>query len=193
MLWTFVLENADGRCVAMRALRSGLPPAAHQAIFLPERDTRPTRRQVPTVRGLPNCEQALFAFRRLETPGGIVSTNTERAEFAVPDAAARRIANQIARTHRGTFGASAGLATVVRSVSLQMLRAGSPQDEVSRALTEYVENCSAAVAGDSQRPIDDARRRNLLVTLTANCVSDVAAEMAEGGNRRAAFATPIVG
>jgi len=37
---------------------------------LKARYARPARRQVPIVRGLPNCEQALFAFWRTEIPEG---------------------------------------------------------------------------------------------------------------------------
>src|SRR5260370_78549 len=66
--------------------------------------------------------------------GAIVSDQTERLDQVLPDAAARRLSNQIARAYRGTYGARTGLRTIVRSVARQMLNAGSPPEVVSRVI-----------------------------------------------------------
>jgi len=150
----------------------------HRGYLQAERDTRPARRQVPTVRGLPNCEQALFALCRTEIRGGIVPTITAGREAVVPDAAARRLSNQVARAHSGTYGARAGLRTLARSVSLQMLRAGCSPDAVARALADHVLSCTAPATTDATIAINDAARLEGLVALTAECVFDAAVEMA---------------
>jgi hypothetical protein len=116
--------------------------AAHW-VTLMERDTRIALRQVPIVRGLPNCEQALFAFWRIEIRGGIVPTNTEGREAIVPEAAGRRLSNQVTRAYRGTYGARAGLRTLVRAMSVQLLRAGA---SAASALPALVSEYSSEVA-----------------------------------------------
>jgi hypothetical protein len=134
-------------------------------------------------------------------PGGIVSTSKERGESIVPDAAGRRLSNQIARAYRGTYGATTGLKTVLRSVSLQMLRAGASPEIVSRALTAYVVNCPTPIAVDARHAINDAYETNALVSLTTDCVLDAATEMSRPGNDtlgpigdgRAAYAIPVFG
>ena len=117
-----------------------------------------------------------------------MSTNTKGREAVVPDAAARRLSTQVARAYRGTFGARAGLRTLVRSVSVQMLRGGSSPEAVARALADYVLNCPAPAFVDSSTATNDAVRATALVALTAEYVSDVAVEMA--GRSATIAATP---
>ena len=97
-------------------------------------------------------------------------TDTECREAIVPDAAGRRLSNQIARAYRGTYGAQAGLRTLVRSVSLQMLRAGSSPDAVARALADYVVNCPAAINADGGTARDHVLRVRVLAELVAEYV-----------------------
>ena len=104
--------------------------------------------------------------------------NADGRQAVVPDAAARRLSNQIARAHSGTYGAQAGLQTLAKSVSLQMLRAGWSPDAVARALADYVLSCSAAPTMDAGIAMNDATRLDRLVVLTTECVVDAAVEMA---------------
>jgi hypothetical protein len=130
-----------------------------------------------------------------------VSPSKERGESIVPDAAARRLSNQIARAYRGTYGATTGLKTVLRSVSLQMLRAGLPPETVSRALITYVVNCPTPIAVDDRHAINDAYETNALVSLTTDCVLDAATQMTRPpddhlgpiGDGLATYAIPVFG
>jgi hypothetical protein len=104
-----------------------------------------------------------------------VPTNTEVREAVVPDAAARRLSTQVARAYRGTYGARAGLRTLVRSVSIQMLRSGSSPEAVSRALEDFILSRAAPAAVGSSIGINDAVRAHVRIALAA----DIADEMAE--------------
>jgi hypothetical protein len=127
------------------------------------------------VRGLPNCEQAFFASRRIEIRGGIVPTNTKGPEAVVPDAAGRRLSNQVARAYRGTYGARAGLRAIVRATSAQMLRRGSSPEGVARALSDFAVNCPVVIAlGATRRDALDARA---LPALISEYSSEVALEI----------------
>ncbi len=106
-----------------------------------------------------------------------MSTNTKSREAAVPDAAARRLSNQIARAYRGTYGAHAGLRTLVRIVSVQMLRGGSSPEAIVRALCDVVLRCPAPALVDPSIAMNDAGRASALVARTAEYVSAVAVEM----------------
>ena len=106
-------------------------------------------------------------------------TNTEDREAVVPDAAARRLSNQVTRAYRGTYGARTGLRTLVRSVSVQMLRAGSPPEAVARALADFVLNCPAPAIVDSPSSIRVARD-NVLAALTAEYAPEADAAVETG-------------
>ena len=105
-------------------------------------------------------------------------TNADGREAVVPDAAGRRLSNQVARAHSGTYGARAGLRTLARSVSLQMLRAGWSPDAVAHALRNHVLSCTAPPTIDAAVAINDATRLSGLAVLTAECARDAAVEMA---------------
>ncbi len=94
----------------------------------------------------------------------------------VPEAAARRLSNQIARTYRGTYGAQAGMRTIILSVTRQMLRAGSSPDSVSRALTQYVLAHPGDTGPEPRSAATDALHSSTLIALTKQCVADVERE-----------------
>jgi hypothetical protein len=105
---------------------------------------------------------------------------TEGRDAVVPTAAARRLSNQIARVHSGTYGAGTGLRTLMRLASAQMLRAGSSREAVARALSDLVRNCPAPLANPALE-INSANHATSLIAMTAECVSDVADEMVKQG------------
>src|SRR5437879_8720573 len=100
----------------------------------------------------------------------MVSNQAKRPDQVLPDAAARRLSNQIARAYRGTYGARTGLRTIVRSVARQMLNAGSPPDVVSRVLERYVLNHPAGLAADPRSLVTGELNSATLVELTQQCV-----------------------
>lgn len=106
-----------------------------------------------------------------------MSDNSERSNHVLPDAAARRLANQIARAYRGTYGARAGFHTIVTSVTRQMLHAGSSPDTVARAVEhEVLTHPDRPAAGAPARGTEKVDSR-MLVELTRKCVADVALEL----------------
>lgn len=80
-------------------------------------------------------------------------------------AAERRMANQIARVHRGTYGATTGMQTIAVSLARQMLVAGLSPDAVERALARCVLSHPDPTGPNSA----NASRR--LVALTTECVA----------------------
>jgi hypothetical protein len=111
-----------------------------------------------------------------------VPTMTEGREAVVPDAAARRLSNQVARVHNGTYGAGIGLRTLVRLASVQMLRAGASPEAVARALSDLVLNCPGAATANPSIEANRRDRVSAMLALTAEDVSDVALQ--HGGPRR---------
>ena len=103
-------------------------------------------------------------------------TDTEGREAVVPEAAARRIANQVARAYRGTYGARTGLRTLVNSVSVQMLRGGSSADAVVRAIVDLVRTCPIPAIDGSPTAISDPLSADALAELTAEYASSAAME-----------------
>src|ERR1041385_200511 len=94
------------------------------------------------VRGLPNCEQALFASWPAAATDirGIVYDRIEGVGRGLNDAATPRLANQVARAYSGRFGARSNLRMIVRSAARQMLLAGASPDAVASTLERYVLN-----------------------------------------------------
>lgn len=99
-------------------------------------------------------------------------TNTNGSEAAVPDAAARRLTNQVARFHNNTYGAEIGFCTLVGLASVQMLRAGVSREAVTRALSDIVRESPDPSIGIHRRD-----RLSVMLALTASHVSDVADRM----------------
>ncbi len=94
----------------------------------------------------------------------------------LPYAAARRLSNQISRAFRGTYGARTGLRTIVRSVTRQMLVAGSSPDAVARTIEHCVLNHPACLAGDPQNIMTGRSHSRMLVELTRQWVEQMALE-----------------
>ena len=101
--------------------------------------------------------------------------NTKGPEAIVPEAAGRRLSNQVARAYRGTYGARAGLRAIVRATSTQMLRAGASPEGVARALSDFAVNCPIVVALRATRR--DALDASALPALISAYSSEVAFEM----------------
>ena len=106
-----------------------------------------------------------------------MSNSSERCELVLPDAAARRLSNQIDRACRGTFGAQVGLQTIVRSVARQLLRTGSPPNVVSRLLTECVLHHPGALGTDRGAVVNGKVNLSTLVALTEQSVAEVVREL----------------
>ena len=106
-------------------------------------------------------------------------TITDRHDAVVPTAAARRLSNQVARVHNGTYGAGAGLRTLVRLTSAQMLRAGASPDAVARALSDLVLRCPRPANPGPAIESNQSDRVGIMLALTAEYVSDVADQMAK--------------
>ena len=119
-------------------------------------------------------------------------TNTNDGEAAVPDAAARRLSNQVARVHNNTYGAEIGFCTLVGLASVQMLRAGVSREAVTRALSDVVRDSPGAVGADPSIGIHRRDRVSVMLALTAARVSDVADRMAIQFDKRVRAAKPRV-
>ena len=102
-------------------------------------------------------------------------TNIEGREAIVPEAAGRRLSNQVARAYRGTYGARTGLRTLVRAMSLQMLRAGASPDAVARALSEFAASCPVVAGLAATR--NDAVAASALPALMSEYSSELAIEL----------------
>jgi hypothetical protein len=98
------------------------------------------------------------------------------ATTTLPDAAVRRLSNQIARAFRGTYGANTGLRTIVQSVARQLLVAGSSPEAVARIMEQAVRNHPGAAAGDRPNIVRGGSHTTMLVELTRECVTKVALE-----------------
>ncbi|MGH7669700.1 MAG: hypothetical protein ACRENQ_09430 [Gemmatimonadaceae bacterium] len=109
---------------------------------------------------------------------------------ALPDAAARRLSNQIARAFRGTYGANTGLRTIVRSAARQLLVAGSSVDAVARIIEEAVRNHPGATTGDRPNIVRAGSHTAMLVELTRECVTEVVLEATTSTPTIAAESSP---
>lgn len=105
-----------------------------------------------------------------------MADSTEGFDGVLSDAATRRLANQLARAYRGTYGAQSGLRMIVRSVARQMLQAGSSAEVVSRTFERYVREHPSSDASDAHRPVWEKLNSTTLVELARECVADVARE-----------------
>ena len=98
---------------------------------------------------------------------------THEPACALTALAERRIANQLARVYRGTWGAKKGLELITTSLAHQMLVNGLSPDAIAGALARCVlahPNATGAAA------TSNASRS--LVALTAACVAQAARERA---------------
>lgn len=92
----------------------------------------------------------------------------------LPDAAARRLATQLARAYRGTYGAKTGLRTVVTSIARQLLLAGLPYATVAQTLERCVLEHPARHQGDGPHLLTGEPHTQMLVELTRACVDEAA-------------------
>ncbi len=83
-----------------------------------------------------------------------IGAGRARGHAVLSDAAAQRMANQLSRAYRGTFGAEVGLRTIAGSVATQLLGVGVSRAAAARALDECVTEHPerhATVPGDPTR------------------------------------------
>ncbi len=105
---------------------------------------------------------------------------THGPDCAITGLAERRIANQIARVHRGTWGATTGLEIITTSLARQMLLSGLTPDAVAGALARCV------LAHPSETAADAPKASRTLVALTAACVARAAREQTAANPARSA-------
>lgn len=101
----------------------------------------------------------------------------------LPDVAARRLSNQIARAFRGTYGARTGLRTIARAVAQQMLDAGSTQEAIALTFEHCVLRHPDRLIGEQRNIPGGEPHSRMLVELTRACVTEVAGPGSAGGRR----------
>jgi len=92
----------------------------------------------------------------------------------LPDLAARRLSNQIARAFRGTYGARTGLRTIARAVARQMLNAGMTPDAIALTFERCVLDHPDRLIGERRNILAGEPHSRMLVELTRACVAEVA-------------------
>jgi hypothetical protein len=90
--------------------------------------------------------------------------------------AARRVSNQLGRAFRGTYGAKAGLDTIVRSLAHPLLARGTPPDAVIRSLEALVLEHPERLAGDPRRIGTGEALSTTLIELIRQSVAGAAEE-----------------
>lgn len=103
---------------------------------------------------------------------------------AISLASERRLANQIGRAFRGTFGAKIGLRTIMRSVAAEMLATGASAESVTRALEMCVLHHPARIDADSHTFVAGASHSTTLVQLACECIADAAGSAGEAVTSR---------
>ena len=99
-------------------------------------------------------------------------------DSALTDAASRRMANQLARAYRGTFGASTGLRIIVLPLARQMIRGGVSPDAANGVLERCVLDHPSRTTGDAQQPMGGAAHSGVLIDLMHECVAAAVLECA---------------
>jgi hypothetical protein len=87
--------------------------------------------------------------------------------------ARRRLSNQIDRGYRRTFGARAGLRTIVASVAREMLRAGASRPVVAAAITQFLVDHPARLSANPVGASSDDFSSSMLTELVQQCVDEV--------------------
>jgi hypothetical protein len=108
--------------------------------------------------------------------GDNVSTTGKSNGAVLNGIAARRLSNQIDRAHRGTYGAHAGLRTIVKSVARQMMQSGASRGAVSRALEAHLVSYSTRRAEGRTNTVGGPLSTKTLFELVRQCVDEVARE-----------------
>lgn len=99
-------------------------------------------------------------------------------DSALTDAASRRMANQLARAYRGTFGARTGLRIIVLPLARQMIRDGISPDAANGVLERCVLDHPSRTIGESQPSIDGGAHSGMLIDLMHECVAAAVLECA---------------
>jgi hypothetical protein len=94
----------------------------------------------------------------------------------LPNAAARRVSNQIARAYRGTYGAMTGLRTIVRSIAIELLASGASPEGVSQAFDDCVLNHPARLDHDPRNVVTGGSRSTAIIAAVRDCVATAASE-----------------
>jgi hypothetical protein len=105
-------------------------------------------------------------------------------DSALTDAASRRMANQLARAYRGTFGARTGLRIIVLPLARQMIRGGVSPDTANDVLERCVLDHPSRITGDAQPPMEGAAHSEMLIDLMHECVAAAVLECAPAAPSR---------
>ena len=105
-------------------------------------------------------------------------------DTALTDAASRRMANQLARAYRGTFGARTGLRIIVLPLARQMIRGGVSPDVANDVLERCVLDHPSRVIGDAQRSMEGVAHSGMLIDLMHECVAAAVLECAPAAPSR---------
>jgi hypothetical protein len=97
-------------------------------------------------------------------------------DFALNDAASRRMSNQLARAYRGTFGARVGLRIIVLPLARQMIRGGVSPEAANSMLERCVLDHPSRIVGDAQNSTVGAAPSGLLIDLMHECVAAAVVE-----------------
>lgn len=99
-------------------------------------------------------------------------------------AAARRVANQLERTFRGTYGAKTGLRAIVKVLARQMMRSGATQEAAAKTFERCVQEHPSCMGADDKNLVTGESRLQSLLELTDECVAEVALEFTAGAPPR---------
>ena len=128
-----------------------------------------------------------------ETPGVPHAERGDVCSATLSDAATRRLANQIERAVRGTYGARTGLRTLVASIGQQMMAAGHSRETIAQIFEHCVLDHASRTNDAQLSEHSDAARTHAesrtLIELARECAIEVAhlpAPASERGSRRAA-------
>lgn len=99
-------------------------------------------------------------------------------DSSLTEAAARRMANQLARAYRGTFGARTGLRIIVLPLARQMIRDGVSADVANGVLERCVLDHPSRVVADVQHSMTGVAHSEVLIDLMHECVAAAVLECA---------------
>lgn len=105
-------------------------------------------------------------------------------DSALTDAASRRMANQLARAYRGTFGARTGLRIIVLPLARQMIRGGVSPDAANDVLERCVLDHPSRISDGAQPPVEGAAHSAVLIDLMHECVAEAVLECAPAAPSR---------
>jgi hypothetical protein len=95
------------------------------------------------------------------------------------DQSRRRLANQVARAYRGTYGARTGLRSLGRLVALRMIGEGWSSEAVTAALARVVLDHSGAAGDEHKNLVTGETRSTELVEVMRRSVADAVLEISQ--------------